>query len=519
MRIEKRYLKLPINLNATSKTVRFFENGTLIFDLCPKLDAVYPQYTAYLDVSRFIGKDIQITVSPDIDITFEQTQEMDIENVYGEPYRPRVHYTVKSGWSNDPNGLIYYRGKYHMFYQYSACGQGWDVHWGHAVSDDLLHWEEKAPALFPDETGMIFSGSAIEDERNVSGLGDNAPMLLFYTGAGNMTELSKGKPFTQCLAYSTDDGETFIRYKNNPIIGEVRRQNRDPKVVWAEEIQKYVMALYLTEADYGIFLSDNLIDWQPLKEYRLENEWECPDWYALTLDGEKYWVVSGADGIYTLGQFQNGDFVFVQKEKKLEYADVAYASQSFSGVKDGRAIKINWNKLSIPEKRFTQQMGIPYELQLQKAEGEIYLAAQPVREIEKLYKPNPCVSLCNATLQKTNAWKTDGEALDIRLFAQKGNVSSVRLGFFGLWLQIDVAGNKVEINGKQMPLCVAGENVDLRIVVDCCSVEIFTDGGKACMTVDVFCDYNLPYVRLETDGEWGVQTFVVHTLESIYNNK
>ena len=214
--LEKKYLVVPINSNAVTKKLCFYneKNGEqkLIMDFDCKMDFADPTYWGYIDVSKYQGMELEYCSIPSMDFVLTQSDEKKIDNVYHEEFRPMVHYTPQIGWINDPNGLIKYHGTYHMFYQYNPLGIEWgNMHWGHAISRDLFHWQEQDAVLFPDEMGTMFSGSAIEDIRNVSGLqtNENPPILLFYTAAGDCSLLSKGQKYTQCLAVSTDGGKTF----------------------------------------------------------------------------------------------------------------------------------------------------------------------------------------------------------------------------------------------------------------------------------------------------------------------
>ena len=171
LEIKNKYLIFPVNTLSTKKALTFKINGETVYELNIKLDNGNPNFYAYIDVSRFIGQTMDIFVAPEMKLEFREADEMNIENLYCEPMRPQVHFTTKNGWINDPNGLVYIDGVYHMFYQYNPTEPNWDnMHWGHAVSSDLIHWEEKDVALFPDERGVMFSGSAVMDYKNILNL-------------------------------------------------------------------------------------------------------------------------------------------------------------------------------------------------------------------------------------------------------------------------------------------------------------------------------------------------------------
>ena len=182
--VKNNYLIFPVNTLATGKRLTFSRDNKTVYDLNIKIDYFNPNFYAYIDVSRFIGQTVDISVNPQIKLDFRVSDEIDIDNLYSEPMRPQIHFTTKNGWINDPNGLIFIDGTYHMFYQYNPTESNWDnMHWGHATSTDLLHWTEQKTALFPDERGTMFSGSGVLDEKNLLGKNTDTKKaaLLYYT--------------------------------------------------------------------------------------------------------------------------------------------------------------------------------------------------------------------------------------------------------------------------------------------------------------------------------------------------
>lgn len=281
---EAPYLVFPVNSLAKKKRLCFWIDGKLVYDLLFPLDYVHPAFECPLDIRRFQGKTVCITCDQDMPLRLDQREEAACS--YDGNYRPYAHFTAKRGWLNDPNGLVLAEGRYHMFFQYNPVDCQWEnMHWGHAVSADLVHWEEKEITFFPDENGTIFSGSAIIDRRNVTGLKQNEHdvILVYYTCAGSTSEASKGKPFTQNLAYSTDGGVTFQRYAGNPLIPQLVGGNRDPKVIYYEPDNSYILALYLDNHEYALYKSQNLLDWQMIQRLVLPEDAECPDFFPCPL--------------------------------------------------------------------------------------------------------------------------------------------------------------------------------------------------------------------------------------------
>ena len=199
---------------------------------------------------------------------------------YRESGRPQLHFTARTGWLNDPNGLVYFGGEYHLFFQHNPTGNNWgNMTWGHAVSTDLVTWRHLDNAISPDHLGTIYSGSAVIDHDNTAGFqtGAEAPIVAIYTAAGGSSPESDGQPFTQCLAYSNDRGRSWTKYARNPVLPHVVGENRDPKVIWYAPGQFWVMALFLDGESFALFTSPNLKRWTRTQTLAVPNSGECPD--------------------------------------------------------------------------------------------------------------------------------------------------------------------------------------------------------------------------------------------------
>lgn len=381
-------LALPINNDAQPIRVIFSAGGEEKWALDCRLDFENPKYTIYPDFSRFFGdtEEIELEISPDFEFEAAVRQKPD----YDILCRPQLRFSPARGWNNDPNGLSYFGGEYHMFFQHNPVGTTWgNMHWGHAVSKDLIHWAEKDIALYPDpDDHVIFSGSAVVDTRNVSGLGEEGrpALLLFYTAAGD--------PYEQRLAY-TLDGVNFRRWEGGAVVPNIVGDNRDPKVIWCDELGKYVMALYLTGHTFCLLTSSDMLGWDRLQDIELPGDAECPDFYPLTADdGQRRWIFMGASAHYYVGIIRNGKFEPTQGWRSMQPceadepgpATLGYAAQTFSDEPRGRRIRISWIRRQTPQDApFNQNMSLPHELKLYAEEnGGYHIGAMPVSELALL---------------------------------------------------------------------------------------------------------------------------------------
>lgn len=484
--MKKVFLTVPINDSIPNKKY-FIKNGdTILSDFDASICPDDPRILAYIDVTRFGDVSFVITDSENNAVNFGVSDRFPTvdEIPDGTKNRPAAHYTTTLGWTNDPNGLVYADGKYHMFYQHNPLSVNWgNMTWGHAVSVDLVHWEEVGDALFPDEMGTMFSGSAIVDENNAAGFGIGA-ILLFYTAAGGKSYLSKDAPFTQCLAYSTDGGVTFTKYDKNPILPHIIGENRDPKVQWCDELGKYTLSLFLDGHDYAIFTSSNLLDWEKWMDIHTPMDDECPDFYPLEVDGKRKWVFSGAHDTYIIGVIKDGKFIAEQEELPYHIGPgCSYAAQTFSGT-GARRIKIPWGTNHAHGAVFNSQMGIPVEMFLRRVGDKIRLGSLPVKEAELLCKPGA------VKLDEPFAFAVN-DAVDVTIDILDG-CGKFTVCCFGIEIAVDPDHNTYTHGGCTAPLSYSGEK-KLRIIFDTLGCEVFADSGLIYSTFAKLADRSLGF--------------------------
>lgn len=488
---------------------------------------------------------------------------------YAEPYRPQFHFTPETNWTNDPNGLVYHQGRYHLFYQHNPFGTRWGhMSWGHAISPDLAHWEHRPVALEEEDGVMIFSGSAVHDRHNTSGFAEDdaedGPLVLIYTG-----HHIDGTRQTQDLAYSTDAGESWTKYEGNPVIDISKAHFRDPKVFWYEPDERWIMVVALAdERKVSIYGSPNLRDWEHLSNFGPAGavgvpNWECPDLFELPVqgsNGETRWVLQvdvggnapagGSGGQYFIGHFDGRAFRNENPDDEVRWADYGadfYAVQSWSGIPeaDGRSIWIawmnNWQYANdIPTSPWRGAMTIPREVGLRLHEGEIRLTQQPVRELEKL-RGEP-IELENVTVAAGKnplyQYEIAGKALDIvavfeldtakrfglNVRESKGEVTRVGYDAAESAVFVDrTASGQSAFNAgfaaiHAAPLKVEEDRITLRILVDHSSVEVFADDGLVSITDRIFPDGESDGLSVFAEGgEVHLRSLTVYPMESVWS--
>jgi len=377
-----RYLNLPIKDGAPLKRVKLLMDGKLVVANNIGLADDKPDWWAPMDLGDDKGPvtlEVQDALETVLKPVTRTAKPKGMEGLYQEKLRGQFHFSPARGWTNDPNGMVYYKGEYHLFFQHNPYGWAWEnMHWGHAVSKDMHHWTELPDALAPDSLGTIFSGSAVVDKEGTAGFGKGAQVLI-YTAAGDK--------FTQCLAYSTD-GRHYTKYAGNPVLPEITNGNRDPKVMWYEPTKRWIMSLYVEEGGKHkivFFSSPNLKQWK--REGEVEGFFECPDLFPLALDGDRSntkWILTAASSEYMVGSFDGHTFVPETPKLTGHRGKGFYAAQTFDNMPDGRRVQIGWFQTETRGMPFNQAMSLPNELNLRSTSDGPRLAWSPIREMKSL---------------------------------------------------------------------------------------------------------------------------------------
>jgi fructan beta-fructosidase len=480
--VTKRYLNLPVLQSAERSKITFEPESESALEMVIRLAPSQPDYWVFLDVSSYIGKALKIKYAGDsagLSKIYQDDFIAGLDSLYRESNRPRIHFTSRRGWNNDPNGLVYYEGEYHLFYQHNPFEREWEnMSWGHAVSRDLIHWEELPVVMYPDKLGSVFSGTAIIDYNNTSGFGKDGihPMVAIYTANSSDNE-------RQCIAYSLDRGRTFTKYQGNPVIDSKAKWNstdlRDPKVFWYEPGKYWVMALFERDGN-SIYTSSNLKEWK--YESHISGFWECPQLFELEVDGNaknKKWVMYGASGTYMTGRFDGK--TFTPESGKYYYGNGAiYAAQTFDNIpsSDGRRIQIGWGRIQQPGMPFNQMMLLPTELTLRTTKDGIRMFNRPVREVEMLQGKVYSLESSDAgkAAEFLNQLK-DSAALRIKTTLKLSHATDAGITLNGQTIfRYDLNFN--QINGLfYSPDDPTSMEISADIIIDKTSVEVFVDDG------------------------------------------
>ena len=460
---------------------------------------------------------------------------------HNELHRPQIHFSPLAHWINDPNGMIYFKGTYHLFYQYYPDGTVWGpMHWGHATSTDLFHWKQLPIALFPDSLGYIFSGSAVADSNNTSGFGRNGriPLVAIFTQHDPKGEKEGATNFqNQSIAYSLDDGKTWVKYNQNPVLKNPGIKDfRDPKVSWYAPAKKWIMTL-ATLDHITFFESKDLKQWSQISEFGKTigahgGVWECPDLFPINYEGKSLWVliininpgaINGGSGTqYFIGSFDGKVFTpFETDTRWLDYGPDDYAGVTWSNT-GKRHIFLGWmgnwlyaNK--VPTDPWRGAMTIPRELKIEKINRKYSLTSLPLKSITSLSKET--LSLINI---KTSNFDLSSKIKDIKVPFQlditTGAVQDFRIKFsnsVGEELVVgfdkalnqffidrsnsgDISFDKNFANKSFAPRLSNEKNISLKIIADNSSLELFADNGSTVMTCIFFPHKNLDIVHINS---------------------
>ena len=483
IKITKRYLNLPVSQKTDRAAMTYQIDGQEVERFVIRLSD-QPEYWVFSDMSAYRGKTLTISYAgagEGLSKIYQDDQIRGQDSLYHEPYRPQYHFTTRRGWINDPNGLVFYEGEYHLFYQHNPFEREWEnMSWGHAVSTDLVHWRELPVALHPDPIGTMFSGSAVIDYDNTSGFGQpgTPAMVALYTNASPEKQV-------QCVAYSLDKGRTWTKYNGGkPVIDSKATWNsvdtRDPRVFWYSPGHHWVMAL--NERDgHSIYTSTNLKDWT--YQSHTSGFWECPDLFELPVDGDpahKKWVMYGASNTYMIGTFDGK--VFKPEGGKYYFSSGSiYAAQTYNNIpeSDGRRIQIGWGRIPQKEVSFNNMMLLPTELTLHSTQEGTRLYSKPVQEVEQLFKSvNKWQSLTAAEANtKLNEYR-DADRLRIKTTIKLSHATDAGFNLFGQRIiGYDLNFNK--LNGMfYSPENPTSMELTADIYLDRTSIEVFIDGGR-----------------------------------------
>ncbi len=519
--ITKKYLNFPVE-NAQERermNLKLPDMDDRSFVI--RLSDDNPDYWVFVDVSSFIGKTIEIEYPKNVkgwDKIYQSDEINGTDSLYRETNRPQFHFSSRRGWINDPNGMLYYDGEYHLFYQHNPFERNWEnMHWGHAVSKDMVHWNELPDALHPDEIGTMFSGTAVVDYKNTSGFksGKENVIVVAYTADSRDNEV-------QCIAYSNDKGRTFEKYKGNPVINSKAKWGtknlRDPKLFWHEASHKWVMVLF-EKTGMSFYNSDNLKDWT--FQSHILGFCECPEFFELPVDGNSKntkWVLYGASGTYMLGSFDGKKFT--PETNKLRYfSGNMYAAQTFNNIpeKDGRRIQIGWGNIDLKGMPFNSQMMFPTEFTLRATREGVRLFSEPIKEIDLLH--NETYTWNNLSREEANEKLKDlsGDLFHIKMKIKLIDGTDLGMNYNGNTLfHYDMNHNR--LNDQ----FYGGDHIDnmtfyYEILIDRTCVEIFADHGKFSIISPI--EKAKSNQGLEFKNYWGqidIEELTVSKLNSIW---
>ena len=550
-----KYLLIPIEDQADENTVQMYVEGNPIGEpMTIRIAQNKIDYWVPIDIESYKGKKVTLTFSVGKNADkgldkIKQSSKYSFE--YNEKYRPLYHFTPQYGWMNDPNGMVYADGTYHLFYQYNPYGARWgNMHWGHAISKDLVNWEYQPTAIAPDKLGAIFSGSAVIDHDNTAGFGKGA-MIAIFTSAGDRQ--------TQSIAYSLDGGKTFTKYEGNPVLSDANIIDfRDPKVFWHAPSKQWVMSLATTQT-ITFYGSKNLKEWTLLSEFGEGlgghgGVWECPDLFPLTYEGKTKWVLfvsinpgglnGGSATQYFIGDFDGKTFTpdAMNYPLWLDYGRDNYAGVTWSNVPaaDGRRLFIGWMSNwdyanEIPTVNFRSAMTVARTLRLAHNGEHLVVASEPVKELESLRTET--LSLADKTTSDTVTFENflpnnqgayeltftvtpnDTDSFSFSIENTKGEVLTYLFDIAKKTLSVDRTKSSVAFNTNfaetliKAPL-TAKKSYTVRLLLDKTSTELFVNNGEVVQTNTVFPSEVYNTLRFKTEkGTLNLNDITVYKLK------
>lgn len=525
--ISGQYLLFPVSNKGQRGRMTITVGGQLVHNL----DCDFPARTnaidwwGWLDLSEYLGQTAQITAGAAVEICalIESANEMrHLQPLYDEALRPQFHFSQMRGWNNDPNGMCYYAGQYHFFWQSNPGGRNWaNMYWGHATSPDMIHWTEQAHALRPFGGSVsnrhpsmadreCFSGSGNVDLLNTAGWqkGHEKTMVLAFTDTG----------CGESLAYSTDRGRSWTYYEGNPVI---KHGGRDPKLMWYAPGKHWVIAVYDERAPYGqnisLYTSKDLKAWEYASS--IPGYFECAEILELPVDGNpatKKWVIFAADARYAIGNFDGRKFTPEHQGKHQVHWGPYYASQCFSGSPDGRVVQIGWARIDMPGMPFNQTFSVPTSLTLHTTDDGIRMFATPIRELEQLRQPNPrTVANQELTTESPSVeFEVADQGCDIVATVKKGTASQAVLRFGNNAVTYHFGTQKLD----DMPLKMTDGKVTFRVLVDRPMFEV-VGGGGACFKTNGRRDGGQPLGKISLAAQGGsltIESLAAHAMNSAW---
>ena len=514
-----KYILLPVEEEEGYAHIRVIKDNQVVKEFNCKLAINKTDYNVPLDVSEYGGDvllDIQFSGdkrSIGLINNFACWKDIKATNVFDsmnrEKFRSIYHHTPVYGWMNDPNGMFYKDGVWHLYYQYNPYGSQWEnMTWAHSTSTDLIHWKNHGEVIQPDALGTIFSGSSVVDKENTAGFGKDA-VVAFYTSAGAAQ--------TQSIAYSTDNGETFKKYVNNPILTSDVPDFRDPNVFWNEEVKQWNLILAVGQ-QMNIYSSKNLKDWKYESSFgegygNHGGVWECPDLLKM---GDKWVLIcninpggpfGGSATQYFVGSFDGHKFTCESKPevtKWMDYGKDHYATVSFSNAPDSRIVVLpwmsNWQYANqVPTQQFRSANGLPRDLGLYSYNGEDYVSVKPSPEVFAAFEKKPSGRLQSAAYIEVTNIKSNAS---IVLSNDKGErVTMVYDGKNATFSMDRTESGVTDFHSDFKAKTVAPTNgviKSMQIFIDRCSIEAFDTEGKVAMTNLVFP--SKPYDKIIVKG-------------------